>query len=93
MPVECNKIINKIDELGVVKHRLYKFHIDRSTKHKEIAKLGRVLQKTILIDTVEPPDHRNLLQISPWKGDTANAQLAEICPVLAMIAVKRLPAQ
>ena len=29
--------------------------------------------------------------ISNWKGEANNVQLAELCPLLALIAVKRLP--
>lgn len=34
MPIECNKVINKIDFLKIVKHKLYRFHID-PTKNKK----------------------------------------------------------
>lgn len=50
LPIECNKIINKIDEKRCVKHRLYKYHIDESRK-KDVDKIGRDSDKIILLDT------------------------------------------
>lgn len=51
-------------------------------------RIGRDLDKLILIDSAEDSDNKNLIVVDSWKGDLSNAQLAEICPMLAMIAVK-----
>ena len=68
MPVECNKIINKADELGVVKHRMFKYHIDPDKNRKEMDKIGRNIDKMVLVDTISDEKNRNLLLINSWKG-------------------------
>jgi TFIIF-interacting CTD phosphatase-like protein len=50
MPIECNKIINKIDERKCVRHRLYRYHIDSESRKKEVEKVGRSGDRTVLID-------------------------------------------
>lgn len=39
-------------------------------------KIGRNLDKLILLDTIHDPQDHNLLPISAWKGDPDNVQLA-----------------
>lgn len=48
------------------------------------------MDRIIMLDTVEDESNKNLLLVNSWKGDHNNAQLAEICPMLAMIAVKEV---
>lgn len=67
MPIECNKQINTIDEDRIIKHRLFKFHID-SNKRKDVSKLGRSLDKIILLDTFTLQENENLLLVNGWKG-------------------------
>jgi hypothetical protein len=50
MPVECNQIINRINE-KVVKERLYKYHIDHQQKGRDMAKIGCNLNRLIFIDS------------------------------------------
>ena len=54
-------------------------------------KIGRNIDKMVLVDTIDDPKNKNLLLIHSWKGQQSDAQLAEICPLLAMIEVKKLP--
>lgn len=89
MPSECNSIISAIDQTGVVKHRLYKYHFSHT--HRDLTKIGRHTDKLILLDTQDDEHNPHLLLVSNWKGETSNVQLAELCPLLALIAVKRLP--
>lgn len=74
----------------MVKHKLFKYHIDHDKKRKEMEKIGRPMDRIIMLDTVEDESNKNLLLVNSWKGDHNNAQLAEICPMLAMIAVKEV---
>lgn len=53
-------------------------------------KIGRKVERMIMVDTVEDAKNRNLLLVSSWKGEQGDAQLAEICPLLAVIPVKQL---
>ena len=46
----------------------------------------------ILLDTTDAVNNNSLLLVSNWKGETSDALLAQICPLLAMIAVKKLSA-
>jgi len=88
MPTECNSIISAIDETGVVRQRLYRYHF--TDGKRDLSKIGRLGDKIILIDTVEDDQNKHLMLISSWKGESNNVQLAEICPLLALIAVKKL---
>jgi hypothetical protein len=55
-------------------------------------KIGRDLNGIILVDTFNDERNKNLMLVNQWKGQSNDAQLAEICPLLAMISVKKLPA-
>ena len=44
----------------------------------------------ILIDSSTSFENENVISISPWRGKKSDADLAEICPLLAMIALKKL---
>ena len=47
-----------------------------------------------MLDTVlESQSSNNTIVLSPWKGKRNDAELAELCPVLAMIALKKIPPQ
>ena len=46
-------------------------------------KIGRNVDRMILLDTIEDQHNKNLLHVNPWKGQHNDAQLAEICPLLA----------
>ena len=63
MPADGNKIINSIDDQGVTSHRLYSYHIDFQTNRKDISRLGRSLDKVVLLDSIEDPKNTNLLMI------------------------------
>lgn len=55
--------------------------------------LGREMDKVILIDTSRDPESTNTIVVSSWKGKKNDAELAELCPILAMIALKKLNPQ
>jgi TFIIF-interacting CTD phosphatase-like protein len=76
MPIECNKLISRLDEKRCVKHKLYKYHIDYEVKRKEVEKIGRNLDRVILLDTTESVKTDNLLLINGWKGESNDAVLA-----------------
>lgn len=59
---------------------------------KDLTLLGRKLDHVVALDTIESEKY-NTIVINPWKGKKNDAELAEICPILAMIAVKKLKAQ
>ena len=46
------------------------------------------MNSILLIDTSNPQNHKNTIVINGWKGKRQDAELAELCPVLAMIALK-----
>lgn len=50
MPIECNSITNAVDEGGVVKNRLYKYHYLEG--RRDMTRIGRDMHRMILIDTV-----------------------------------------
>ena len=81
-------MINQVDEYRLVKHRLYKHHI--GPKGKDPTMIGRQLNTLIILDTQQTNPDPNTLEISPWKGQPNDALLAELCPLLASIAIKRL---
>jgi len=49
MPIECNQIINKINE-KIVKERLYRYHIDHQQKGRDMSKIGLNLNRLIFVD-------------------------------------------
>lgn len=90
MPVECNSLISAIDPHHYTRHRLYKYHCHGGRKQSE--RIGRDASKLVLLDSLEDEGNRSLLVVSGWKGEESNVQLAEICPLLALIVVKKLDA-
>lgn len=52
--------------------------------------LGRDPDRIILLDTSKEPGNFNTIVVSPWKGKKNDAELAELCPILAVIALKKL---
>lgn len=52
--------------------------------------LGRDMERVILIDTSREHNSTNTIVVSPWKGKKNDAELAELCPILAVIALKKL---
>ena len=57
---------------------------------KDLSRLGRDVNKIIVIDTTKDMEDENTIVINPWKGRKNDAELAELCPILAMIAIKKL---
>lgn len=57
---------------------------------KDLKRFGRNLNQTILIDCSSGYENQNTINIGAWKGKKNDAELAELCPLLAMIALKKL---
>ena len=51
------------------------------------------MNSIILIDTNSQNQSNNTIVVNPWRGKRNDAELAELCPVLAMIALKKMPPQ
>lgn len=79
-----------MDEKDIIKHKLYKYHIDNQSKQKDVRLIGRNLDKVIFLDSLQDKGNDNVIMVNKWKGESNDAILAEICPVLAHIALKRL---
>ena len=41
-----------MDEKDIIKHKLYKYHIDNQSKQKDVRLIGRNLDKVILLDSL-----------------------------------------
>jgi hypothetical protein len=39
---------------------------------------------------MKEPGSSNTITVNPWKGKKNDAELAELCPILAVIALKKL---
>lgn len=88
-------ILNDFDRSGYISHRLYRDH----TKYrngvyvKDISKLGRDLNKTIIIDNIEEnfcfqPD--NGIPIKSWYHDQSDRELEKMAAFLREIALRRV---
>ena len=75
MPAECNRVMSRVDPHSVVKHRLFRHHVEPDGG-KDVSKVGRALNRIILIDTLEDPRNGNLLRVEAWRGSQGDAQLA-----------------
>ena len=51
------------------------------------------MNSVVLIDTSLHSNPNNTIVVNQWKGKKSDAELAELCPILAMIALKKLPPQ
>jgi hypothetical protein len=49
------------------------------------------MNRIVLIDTVlHEKAKKNTIVLNPWKGKKHDAELAELCPLLAMIVLKKM---
>lgn len=58
-------------------------------------RIGRNVDEMILLDnenTGGSAAYENCIHIPVWKGSKNDTVLAELCPLLAMIALKKVPA-
>lgn len=46
-----------------------------------------------MLDTSSLGCKSNTITVSPWRGRKNDAELAELCPILAMIALKKIAPQ
>ena len=65
----------------------------KSFKGKDLSKIGRKLSNIVLIDTCTQIDKNNTIVLSEWKGKKNDAELAQLCPILALISMKKLNVQ
>ena len=66
------------------------------TSLKEIDRIGRSMDQMILLDNENgggQGSFQNCIHVPAWKGSKNDTTLAELCPLLAMISLKRVPAQ
>ncbi|CAD8046356.1 unnamed protein product [Paramecium primaurelia] len=83
----ADKIIDKIDIMNVVKHRLYRHHTfsQGNVMLKDLSTLGRPLSKTIIVDNnpynfvLQP---HNGIKIKAWIGDEKDRALVELMQFL-----------
>lgn len=102
---QIDKIIDVLDPKKNVKHRLYKHHTlnaqDVNSRNGRVSlkcvdRIGRNLDRLILLDNETlggKGSIENCIHIPSWKGNKNDTILAEICPLLAMIALKNMAAQ
>ena len=69
--------------------KLHRYHCEHNS-FKDINKLGRDTSKVVHLDTVDDKSSHNVLWIPGWRGESNDAVLAELCPLLAAIVVKCL---
>jgi hypothetical protein len=56
-----------------------------------VTRLGRDTSKVVLIDTTQTQQSvENTITVKAWNGGTKDTVLAELCPILAMIAIKEM---
>ena len=89
-------ILNDFDRQCYVSHRLYRDHTKlRNGVHiKDLSKLGRNLQRTIIIDNIQEnfmaqPD--NGLHIKGWYNDPADRELDKLLSFLKGLVNKKVP--
>lgn len=89
-------ILDEVDHcFGYVSHRLYRDHtVSRNGIYiKDLSKLGRDLNKTLIIDNIEEnfqlqPD--NGIRIESWYDDPKDKELEYLLPLLKGIVVTQL---
>jgi TFIIF-interacting CTD phosphatase-like protein len=97
LPQQIDKIIDLLDTKGMIKHRLYKYHMveEKTTGRyvKSLERIGREMEKVVMIDVEGnrvTEEARNTIFINQWRGSKNDSVLAELCSVLLAIAVNRL---
>ncbi|CAD8049660.1 unnamed protein product [Paramecium sonneborni] len=86
----ADKIIDKIDSMNVVKHRLYRHHtfLQGNVMLKDLSTLGRPLSKIIIVDNnhynfvLQP---HNGIKIKSWVGDDKDRALVELMQYLVKL--------
>lgn len=79
--------MNELDKDGYITHRLYRQHTGQTNNGfiKDLSKLGRDLDKMIIIDNVKENfqlQEENGLHIKHFLGDEKDDELNILCPEL-----------
>jgi CTD small phosphatase-like protein 2 len=93
----ADEVINRLDEEGLIAYRLYRQHVvhlqnNRTEQQfliKDLARLGRPLEKTIIIDNLKENfcwQKSNGIQIKSYYNDSKDSELLELIPKLTQIA-------
>lgn len=80
-------ILNRLDANKSISHRLYRQHTLKmgSTNIKDLSKIGRELEKTIIVDNIPENFLRqpeNGIYIKSWYKDPEDCALVELMPLL-----------
>jgi TFIIF-interacting CTD phosphatase-like protein len=82
MPSDGDRLIALLDRKKCIKYKLYKHHMNKviiwfiqmkGPYGKDLSRLGRDLEKVVLIDTCKDVDSTNTIVIAPWKGKKNDA--------------------
>jgi len=89
-------ILNDFDRQGLISYRLYRHHTRfRSGVYvKDLSKLGRSLQKTIIIDNIQENfmlQPENGIHIRGWYNDPLDRELEKLAPFLKSIVMRGAP--
>ena len=87
-------VLDQLDKNSWITHRLYRQHtsIENGVFIKDLSKLGRDLNKTIIVDNVAENFQKqpeNGILIKSWYDDPNDDALFELGPLLKMIARKK----
>ena len=88
-------VINDFDTQGYITHRLYRDHTKlRNGIHiKDLSRLGRNLQRTIIIDNIQEnfmSQNDNGIHIKGWYNDPADRELDKLLPFLKSLVTRKI---
>jgi carboxy-terminal domain RNA polymerase II polypeptide A small phosphatase len=89
-------IINQIDPLRLITHRLYRQHCtpDGDYHVKDIEKIGRGLDKILIIDNLAESfskQQENGILVKDWFDDMDDTELSMLIPFLKTLVVNKVP--
>lgn len=83
-------VLDQLDINNIIKHRLYRHHVRQNGVYlvKDLGKIGRNLQKTLIVDNVaenfsKQPD--NGIFIKTWHNDMEDTSLFDLIPLLKQL--------
>lgn len=89
-------ILDQIDIKRCITHRLYRQHwiLENEYHVKDISKLGRGLQKILIIDNLvesfsRQPD--NGILVKDWFDDMEDTELSMLIPFLKNLVINKIP--
>ena len=88
-------IINDLDKQGFISHRLYRDHtrLKNGVYIKDLSRLGRDLQKTIIVDNIEDNfqcQAENGIPIKGWYNDPNDKELEKYAHFLKGLVTRRV---